>query len=46
VAGGEAKYGIILAALCSQILDVLVTDRATAEALLVETDWQAADERR
>jgi DNA-binding transcriptional regulator LsrR (DeoR family) len=39
VAAGERKYGIILAALCGQILDVLVTDQATAEALLAETDW-------
>jgi DNA-binding transcriptional regulator LsrR (DeoR family) len=37
VAGGEAKYAVIHAALRGQILDVLVTDHATARALLAET---------
>jgi len=38
IAGGEAKYGIIRAALRSNVLDVLVTDHATAQKLLAETD--------
>ena len=38
IAGGEAKYGIIRAALRSNVLDVLVTDHATAQQLLAETD--------
>jgi len=37
VAGGEAKYEVIRAALRGKILDVLVTDHATAQALLAET---------
>lgn len=36
VAGGEAKTEVIRAALRGQILDVLVTDHATARALLAE----------
>jgi len=36
VAGGEAKYTIIRAALRGGILDVLVTDHATAQRLLTE----------
>jgi DNA-binding transcriptional regulator LsrR (DeoR family) len=46
VAAGEAKRDIIRAALRGEILDALVTDLATAEALLAETDWRAQDERR
>ncbi|MGQ9626788.1 MAG: sugar-binding transcriptional regulator [Anaerolineae bacterium] len=38
VAGGEAKYEMIRAALRGRILDVLVTDHATAQALLAETE--------
>lgn len=38
VAGGEAKYEIIRAALRGKILNVLVTGHATAQALLAETD--------
>lgn len=38
VAGGEAKYELIRAALRGKILNVLVTDHATAQALLAETD--------
>ena len=38
VAGGKAKYEIIRAALRGKILNVLVTDHATAQALLAETD--------
>jgi DNA-binding transcriptional regulator LsrR (DeoR family) len=38
VAGGEAKYKVIHAALRGKILDVLVTDDATARALLAERD--------
>jgi len=38
VAGGEAKYELIRAALRGKILSVLVTDHATAQALLAETD--------
>jgi lsr operon transcriptional repressor len=34
VAGGAAKREIVLAALRAGILDVLVTDQATAESLL------------
>lgn len=40
VAGGEAKYELIRAALRGKILDVLVTDHATAKALLVEKDQE------
>jgi len=36
IAGGTAKYGIIRAALRGGILDVLVTDHATAQALHAE----------
>ena len=38
VAGGAAKYEMIRAALRGKILDVLVTDHATAQALLAETE--------
>jgi DNA-binding transcriptional regulator LsrR (DeoR family) len=34
VAGGEAKYQVIRAALRGEILDVLITDQATAQRLL------------
>lgn len=36
IAGGEAKYHIIRAALRGQILDVLVTDQFTAQRLITE----------
>jgi len=36
IAGGEAKYDMIRAALRGKILDVLVTDHATAQRLLEE----------
>ncbi len=36
IAGGEAKYRVIRAALHGKILDVLVTDHATAQRLLTE----------
>ncbi len=39
-AGGEAKYELIRAALRGKILDVLVTDHATAKALLIEKDQE------
>ena len=38
VAGGKAKYQVIRAALQGEILDVLITDHATAQKLLGETD--------
>jgi len=38
VAGGTVKYEVIRAALRGKILDVLVTDHITAQALLAETD--------
>ena len=38
VAGGKAKYPVIRAALQGEILDVLITDHATAQKLLSETD--------
>jgi DNA-binding transcriptional regulator LsrR (DeoR family) len=38
IAGGEAKLDVIRAALRGQILDVLITDHAVAEALLEEVD--------
>lgn len=40
VAGGEEKHEIILAALRGEILDVLVTDHATARALLAEREGE------
>jgi DNA-binding transcriptional regulator LsrR (DeoR family) len=36
IAGGEAKYEIVRAALRGRVLDVLVTDQSTAQALLAE----------
>jgi DNA-binding transcriptional regulator LsrR (DeoR family) len=38
VAGGEAKYQVIRAALQGDILDVLITDHVTAQRLLGESD--------
>jgi DNA-binding transcriptional regulator LsrR (DeoR family) len=38
IAGGEAKYPVIRAALRGEILDVLITDHATAQRLLDEGD--------
>jgi DNA-binding transcriptional regulator LsrR (DeoR family) len=38
VAGGSAKYEVIRAALCGRLLDVLVTDHATARRLVADTE--------
>ncbi len=46
VAGGEAKYAVVRAALRAHLIDVLVTDHVTAQRLLDATEDNGAESRR
>ena len=46
VAGGEAKYAVVRAALRAHLIDVLVTDHVTAQRLLDAAEDNGAESRR